>query len=231
MIYALSDLHLSLSSNVKNKSMEIFGDIWINHTLKIKENWNNIITSEDLVLVCGDISWAMNVKDAKPDLDFIESLNGNKILTYGNHDYWWNSTDKLNQEYETIKFIKNDYYIYKDFIIYVIRGSDCPSNKLVDFNTKLYERETSRLENLLSKTKDLVNQEGLRSILIMHYPPTNSDLKNSKYIDLIKEYDINTVVFGHLHGKLNKCLNKKVKNTTYFLTSADYLGFKPILII
>ncbi|MFI3231379.1 MAG: metallophosphoesterase [bacterium] len=183
MIYALSDLHLSLSPNVKNKSMDIFGDIWTNHASKIKKNWNSIITSQDLVLVCGDISWAMNLNDAKPDLNFIESLNGNKILTYGNHDYWWNSTNKLNQEYSTMKFIKNDYYIYKDFIIYVIKGSECPSHKLVDFNTKLYQREVSRLQSLLSKTKNLVNQKGLRSILIMHYPPTNGDLKNSKYID------------------------------------------------
>lgn len=230
MIYALSDLHLALNLN---KPMDKFGKVWKNHPIKIQQNWNNIITNDDLVLVSGDISWAMNMQDAKPDLEFIQNLNGNKILAYGNHDYWWNSTSKLNQNFNfnSIKFIKNDYYIYNNFMIYVIKGSDCPSHNLLNFNTKLYERETSRLENLLLKTKDLVNQKKLQTILMLHYPPTNRELQNSKYIDLIQKYNIQIVIFGHIHENYQQCLNKNFNGTTYFLTSADYLNFKPILII
>lgn len=232
MIYALSDLHLALNMD---KPMAKFGKIWENHPEKIKTNWNKTIRDNDIVLVSGDISWAMNMIDAQKDLDFIEKLSGKKILGYGNHDYWWNSTNKLNQDYKSIKFIKNDYYIYENFIIYIIKGSDCPylnnknnNKKIAD--TRFYERETLRLESLLETTQDLVIKNNLTTILMLHYPPTNDLLENSKYKILIDKYNIKIVIFGHIHNNYNKCLQGKIGNTEYYLTSADYLKFMPIKI-
>jgi predicted phosphohydrolase len=83
-IYAISDLHLSLKSN---KPMDVFSDKWKDHHLTIRENWNNNITSDDTVLIAGDISWAMKLEDALEDLKFIHELNGKKCLIKGNHDY------------------------------------------------------------------------------------------------------------------------------------------------
>lgn len=240
MIYALSDLHLALNMN---KPMNKFGKNWENHPQKIIQNWNNIIDNNDLVLVSGDISWAMNMSDAKADLDFIEKLNGSKVLGYGNHDYWWNSTNKLNNSYNTITFVKNNYYLYKDFIIYVIKGSDCPYTKNNKKNNKinndpkniererLYSREISRLEHLLTSTENLVQEKNLKSILMLHYPPTNDLLQDSKYTQLINKYKLEIVIFGHLHANYNKSLQGRIKETNYFLTSADYLKFSPILIV
>ena len=42
-LYAISDLHLALSTD---KPMDIFGGHWVNHDEKIKKNWENKITEE-----------------------------------------------------------------------------------------------------------------------------------------------------------------------------------------
>ncbi|MDE6182794.1 MAG: metallophosphoesterase, partial [Eubacteriales bacterium] len=118
-IYAISDLHLSFKDE---KDMSIFSDIWKSHSNKIKENWQKNIKNDDLIIISGDTSWAKNLKDAMLDLDFINSLNGKKIIGYGNHDYWWNSTNKLNSLYDNIFFLKNNYYIYNNYVICGTRG-------------------------------------------------------------------------------------------------------------
>ena len=65
-IYAIGDLHLS--GEPPTKPMEIFGEYWLGHKEKIKENWLATVTEADTVIVCGDISWAMGVKNVAEDL-------------------------------------------------------------------------------------------------------------------------------------------------------------------
>ena len=48
-LYAISDLHLALSTD---KPMDIFGGHWINHDEKIKKNWTDKITEEDTSINC-----------------------------------------------------------------------------------------------------------------------------------------------------------------------------------
>ena len=84
-IFAISDLHLS---EAVHKPMDIFGSVWTAHKKKIEENWRKTVSDGDTVLVPGDISWGMSFEEAMPDLRFIESLPGRKILMSGNHDYW-----------------------------------------------------------------------------------------------------------------------------------------------
>ena len=59
-IYTISDLHLSLN---KEKPMDIFGENWTKHSEKIKSNWQEQVKENDIVLMPGDFSWAMNLKD------------------------------------------------------------------------------------------------------------------------------------------------------------------------
>ena len=113
-LYAISDLHLALSTD---KPMDIFGGHWVNHDEKIKKNWENKITEEDTVLIAGDISWSMKHEDSKMDLDWVNSLPGKKIISKGNHDYWWNSISKLNAMYDNTKFLQNNFYTYNDYAI------------------------------------------------------------------------------------------------------------------
>lgn len=85
-IYAIGDLHLS--GEPASKPMEVFGEHWRNHKEKVAANWQNTVTAQDTVIVCGDISWAMTLEEAAQDLDWLAQLPGRKLLLRGNHDYW-----------------------------------------------------------------------------------------------------------------------------------------------
>ena len=87
-VYAIADLHLSDSMD---KSMDIFGKHWENHADKIEAAWRELISSHDTVLIPGDISWAMKLSEAQPDLDRIGRLPGEKYMIRGTPDYWWSS--------------------------------------------------------------------------------------------------------------------------------------------
>ena len=91
-LFAISDLHLSAH---KPKSMDIFGSHWCCHWEKIQADWREKVSDEDVVLVCGDLSWAMRLPEALPDLEEICRLPGKKVLLRGNHDYWWSSASKV----------------------------------------------------------------------------------------------------------------------------------------
>ena len=85
-VFAISDLHLS-GGNTINKSMDIFGSRWCDHTSKIIKTWRSVVTDSDTVVIPGDISWAMTLDDAIADLSIIDSLPGLKIIGKGNHDF------------------------------------------------------------------------------------------------------------------------------------------------
>ncbi|MBR3141897.1 MAG: metallophosphoesterase, partial [Clostridiales bacterium] len=97
-IYALADLHLCLSC--PEKSMAYVWSAWDNYVSRIKENWEAVVTDEDTVLIPGDISWATYVDHAEEDFRFISELPGRKLLSRGNHDYWWTTMKKMEEFFE-----------------------------------------------------------------------------------------------------------------------------------
>jgi len=227
-LYTIGDLHLSFSSN---KPMDIFGENWINHANKIKNNWEKKITEGDTVLIPGDISWAMRLDEAMVDLDWINSLPGRKILIRGNHDYWWSSITKLNNMFDKISFLQNNYYIYNDYAICGTRGWTCPNSvNFDDHDEKIYLREIHRLRLSL----DAALKDGFRNIIVMtHYPPTNDKLEPSGFTGTYEEYGVNMVVYGHLHNSdsYRMGLQGTIKGTEYRLVSSDYLNFDPLKIL
>ena len=76
-IYAIADLHLSFGTN---KPMKIFGEIWEKYEEKVKENWISGINENDTVLLPGDFSWGMNMKDSLKDFEFINNLPRKKNI-------------------------------------------------------------------------------------------------------------------------------------------------------
>lgn len=227
-LYAISDLHLSF---YKSKPMDIFGANWKDHPKKIKNNWISKITDEDTVLIGGDVSWAKNLDEFKPDFDFIKGLEGKKIISRGNHDYWWTSADNMNSFDENTAFVKNGVIIYENICICIIRGWVCPNDSFfTPHDKKIYMREVNRLEAVLSEAKEKNMSE---IMVLMHYPPTNDKKENSLFIDLFKKYSVKTVLYGHLHGKnsFNSSYKGEVDGINYYLTSADYLNFIPKKII
>ena len=123
-IFAISDLHLS---NSCDKPMDIFGGNWEGYTDKIIQNWNKRVGTEDLVLIAGDISWAMKLEEAQADLDWIDKLPGRKIIIKGNHEYWWKSISAVREILpQSIMAIQNDAIKIDDFIICGTRGWTVP---------------------------------------------------------------------------------------------------------
>ena len=84
--------------------MDIFGG-WENYTERIEKNWNSVVGEDDCVVIPGDISWAMSIEEALPDFEFISRrLRGRKIISKGNHDYWWTTLKKMNGFLQTNGF-------------------------------------------------------------------------------------------------------------------------------
>lgn len=222
-LYAISDLHLSFNVD---KPMDIFGDKWALHERKIESNWSSLITDEDTVLIAGDISWGMKESESKDDLNWINNLPGRKIISKGNHDYWWGSISKLNSSYDKIKFIQNNFYTYKDYAICGTRGWICPgSDKFTEKDKKIYDRELIRLE--LSLSEALKN--GYEKFIVMiHYPPVNEKFQKSGFLEIFEKYKVKKVIYGHLHGMTEDKLASELNgNIEYIMTSCDYLDFCP----
>lgn len=225
-LYAISDLHLALSVD---KPMDIFGPKWEKHDEKIYENWVQKISSEDTILIPGDISWSMTGEESTTDLDWIDSLPGKKIISKGNHDYWWSSISKLNKLYDNTKFLQNNFYSYKDIAICGTRGWSCPLEfKFTEHDEKIYKRELIRLRLSL----DTAVKAGFKRFIIMlHYPPTVEPYQETEFTKVFKEYGVEKVIYGHIHGpKLAKALNGTYDGTQYIMASADFIDFNPILI-
>ncbi|MCT4620129.1 MAG: metallophosphoesterase [Marinisporobacter sp.] len=227
-IYAIGDLHLSLGVD---KPMDIFGQHWIDHHKKIKKIWLEMIKDDDLVLIPGDTSWAMNMNEAMVDLEWIHTLPGQKIFIRGNHDYWWSAVTKMNKLFEDMKFLQNNYYPYEKYAICGTRGWLCPNDhKFTEHDQKIYEREQHRLRLSI----DAAIKAGYSDLLVMtHYPPTNDQLEPSEFTKIYEEYGVKKVIYGHLHGKdsFGGGLQGEKNDVFYYLTSCDALDFKPLKIL
>ena len=93
-LYAIADTHLSLGGT--NKSMTVFSG-WDDYVDRLEANWRSLVTDDDTVVIAGDISWGMNLKQAKEDFAFLHRLPGRKLILKGNHDYWWETLTKMNE--------------------------------------------------------------------------------------------------------------------------------------
>lgn len=225
-IYAISDLHLSFGDN---KPMDIFGVNWENHAEKIKENWIKKVKEDDLVLLPGDFSWAMYLKDTYKDFEFLNSLPGKKLLLKGNHDYWWTTIKKMREylaenNFKNIDFIYNNSYEYEDKIIVGTRGWQ--DGKTAE-DRRLIKRENFRLELSL---KDGIKKYGedKEIIVCMHYPPFNGHEElEMNYIKTMKKYNVSTCIYGHLHGETAQKEAKEgnINDIEFKLVSCDYTKF------
>lgn len=230
-IFAISDLHLCLSGA---KPMDIFGASWENYLDEIKNDWNSKVSNEDIVLMSGDLSWALKLEEATKDLEYLNSLFGQKLIIRGNHDYWWKSISALRAELPSnIYPLQNDAIKINNFIIAGTRGWAVPErNKpYSEQDQKLYSREQIRLDLSLRSAEALKTSPNDKIICMIHFPPFNSNFDESEFTKLFEKYNVNTVVYGHLHGKQSRSVNHtNINGIDYFLTSCDKLNNKLIQI-
>lgn len=223
MIYSIGDLHLDYT---KEKAMDIFGSKWEFYEERIFEQWKNVISEKDIVLVPGDISWQMNLEDAYHDLKRIDELPGKKVMIRGNHDYWWSSISKIrNLGLQTITFLQNDSIELEEYNICGTRGWLDPTHKefLVD-QKKIFNRELLRCEMSLQSVK---NDKEI--IFMIHYPPFDSKKNPNEFEKIFQKYPVSLVNYGHLHAKgHNNIVEGVIRGIEYRCTSSDYIDFKPI---
>ncbi|MEC8307257.1 MAG: metallophosphoesterase [Chlamydiota bacterium] len=234
-IWAIGDLHLSFSDPAKN--MEKINPHWEGHIDKIAQSWKDSVKADDLVLLPGDISWAMRWPDALHDLEWIDRLPGQKVMIKGNHDHWWPSQAKLQRDLpSSIVALYQSAFSWRGLAIGGSRLWDSPSFSFVEYIDWAGEREPQQQERTsLLFERELIrlrrSLEGLdphahHRLVMTHYPPLGPDHAPSPVTDLFEEFDIEVALFGHLHNlKASTPPFGSVRGITYHCVASDYLGF------
>ena len=224
-LYVIADLHLPLSVD---KPMDVFGG-WEDYVQRLEYNWKRKIKPEDTVVLPGDISWAMSLEQSYEDMRFINELPGRKLISKGNHDYWWNTASKMDRFFEengftTLNILHNNCYEYEGIGICGSRGWINETGKPED--DKVINREAIRLEaSILCAEK-----QGLRPVVFLHYPPVFSGSVNKPIFDVLKSHGIKLCFYGHLHGRTahTNAVTGQYEGVELRLISADHLQFDPL---
>lgn len=235
-VYAIGDLHLSLDPRI-NKPMDIFGPAWHGHHLNLQEKWLAKVKPEDTVIIVGDISWGLRLDEALLDLRWISRLPGYKVITKGNHDLWWTSTNKMNSLFDNIFFLQNKavYLENEDVFVCGSRGWITPGTRGFDsHDEKIYKRELLRLEMSLNHARTIKIEKGLEDtavIAAIHYPPAMNK-SGSGFTDILAKHGVKKCVYGHLHGvnEHSNSINGVINGVEYDLVALDYINADPKII-
>lgn len=224
-LFVLADLHLCKGN--PEKTMSIFNG-WQDYQELIEKNWKELIREEDTIVLPGDISWGMSLKEAAPDFHFIEKLPGKKIVIKGNHDYWWTTKKKMDdfltaEGCNSIKILHNNHYRYEEYGICGTRGWVNMPGETQD--EKVLKREVQRLETSIKSAL----AENLKPIVFLHYPPIFATNFNYDILDVLYRYKIEDCYYGHIHGRTahDLCVKNTYDDINFHLVSGDYLHFLP----
>ena len=222
-VFTISDLHLSLGTN---KPMEVFG--WDNYVKRIESNWKRLVKNEDTVVIPGDFSWALKLEESLEDFKFLNSLPGKKLLLKGNHDLWWSTVKKVNEFFvknniDTVELVFNNAVAVEDFAVCGTRGwlfSGAEDDK------KIIDREAGRLRRSLEEAV----KTGREPLVFTHYPVAYGEERCDELINVLKEFDIKTVYYGHIHGNGFNNAIPEFDGIKLKLVSSDCINFVPYLI-
>lgn len=222
-IFVIGDTHLSFSSD---KPMDVFKG-WQDYEKKIEKNWQNLVDENDTVIINGDFSWGMSLEETEKDFEFLNKLNGKKIISKGNHDYWWNTVSKMNnfvreKGFETISFLHNNAFRVGNISVAGTRGWFFDAEK--ENIDKVLARECARLQRSIDAAKEL----GGETVVFLHYPPVAVLKDCEPILDVLIKNGIKRCYYGHLHGGAVKtAVNGEKYGIKFKLVSADYLNFCP----
>lgn len=222
-LYTIGDLHLARSVS---KPMGIFGDKWQNHDEKLATAFSKL-NPEDVCVICGDLSWGIDLEECREDFLLIDSFPGEKIILKGNHDYWWSTASKAYAFFEecgihSIRILNNNSFRYGDVAICGTRGWFFEEETGGEHDRKIMNREVGRLRASLESAGDM------EKIVFLHYPPIYADYRCEEILQLLSDYGVRLCCYGHIHGKsCGGALNGWYGSTEYRLVSADFVNFTP----
>lgn len=223
-LFAIADTHLSLSTD---KSMNVFSG-WDDYVERLENHWRELITDDDTVVIAGDISWGMNLEQAKQDFAFLDTLPGKKLILKGNHDYWWTTRRKMDRFFEengwdTLRIVHNDCVVVDEYAVCGTRGWFFDAEE--DADKLVLMREAGRLRTSIRAAKET----GKKPIVFLHYPPRYADQICEEILDVLHEERITHCYYGHIHSNgIRLAVQGEVEGIHYRLISADALRFCPI---
>ena len=226
-LYAIGDLHLCLGAP---KPMDVFGGAWVGYMDKLREGLS-VVTEEDTIVLCGDLSWALDLDEAREDFAFIDRIPGKKIILKGNHDYWWATAAKFRKFCDTngfsnMQLLNNNCYEYGDYAICGTRGWFFEEERSGEHDEKVFKRELLRLEASLKAAGEK------QKLVFLHYPPRYKGYICQEILDLLEKYEVRRCFYGHLHGPSHKLAMEGLwDNVDFKLVAADYIAFTPIKVI
>ena len=228
-VFAIADLHLSTA---QPKPMTVFGPGWAGHPQAIWDHWREAVRPEDVVLLPGDLSWAMRLEGALADLRLLSDLPGTKVLLRGNHDYWWPTASKLRAALPPDQVaVVNDAVRLGNVVVGGSRGWLTPGHEpLSSEDARLLAREAERL-SLSVNAAERLRQPGDHFILMLHYPPASPPYPANPLTKVVTEARPDVVVYGHLHGVSPERAMSHVGGIPAHLVAADGLRFRPKLLL
>jgi predicted phosphohydrolase len=209
--------------------MDIFGERWQDHARKLRDGWERMVGAGDLVLVPGDISWAMNLAQARADLDWIGACRA-QAPAAGKSRLLWNAIGQVRRALpEGMLALQNDSVSVEGLAVAGTRGWTCPgSGPFSAEDEKIYLRESGRLSLSLQHAQRF-RRPGARLVGMMHYPPFNERLEPSLFTDAWEAAGAAPVVYGHLHGMdAQKFFEGALRGVEYRMVASDHLDFKPL---
>ena len=226
-LYAIGDLHLCLGAP---KPMDVFGGAWLGYMEKLKAGIS-VIGPEDTTVLCGDLSWALSLSEAKADFAWINEIPGRKIILKGNHDYWWSTAAKFygfceENAFQNQFILNNNHFEYDGWAICGTRGWFFEEERSGEHDEKVFKRELIRLEASLQSAGDLPK------IVFLHYPPRYKGYICQEIIDILNKHQVRRCYYGHLHGQSHGLAMEGLwDGVEYHLVSADKLNFMPLKVI
>lgn len=226
-LYAIGDLHLCLGAS---KPMDIFGGAWVGYMDKLRQGLS-VIGPEDTTVLLGDLSWALDLQQAKEDFAFINAIPGRKIILKGNHDYWWSTASKFyafckENGFENMFILNNNAYEYENVAICGTRGWFFEEQRSTTQDEKVFKRELLRLEASLKAAGEK------QKIVFLHYPPRYKGYECGEILEILRKYEVRRCFYGHLHGPSHKLAMEGLWDGTEFrLVAADFVNFSPVTVI
>jgi len=222
-LYVIGDLHLSFGCD---KPMDVFGGRWENYTQKLLDGFSTV-RETDTTVICGDLTWAMGLTEAREDFLFIHRLPGRKIILKGNHDLWWTTATAAQKffaenEIDSIDILNNNCFFYEDYALCGTRGWFYEEEKSEAHDAKILRRELMRLETSLKAAGDR------EKLVFLHYPPKLMNYECTEIIDLLCDHGVKHCWYGHLHsGGRALAFEGEYRGIRFHLISADHLHFIP----